>query len=80
MLLLYRHKLSASRCDLSRQSEHALPLETLPQRDPLRAQVWEALDVSEVLFLCEKHRIDVVIIGGPIARLSNTSANLRERP
>jgi hypothetical protein len=24
--------------------------------------VWEALDVSEVLFLCEQHRVDVVII------------------
>jgi len=25
-------------------------------------QVWEGLDVSEVLFLCEQHRVDVVII------------------
>lgn len=25
-------------------------------------QVWEALDISEVLFLCEQHSIDAVII------------------
>jgi AmiR/NasT family two-component response regulator len=25
-------------------------------------EVWEALDVSEVLFLCEQHRVDAVVI------------------
>jgi AmiR/NasT family two-component response regulator len=30
-------------------------------------QVWEALDVSEVLFLCEQHRVDAVIIAAQVA-------------
>jgi hypothetical protein len=29
-------------------------------------QVWEALDVSEVLFLCKQHRIEVVIIAAEV--------------
>jgi hypothetical protein len=29
-------------------------------------QVWEALDVSEVLFLCEQHRVDAVIIAADV--------------
>jgi AmiR/NasT family two-component response regulator len=29
-------------------------------------QVWEALDVSEVLFLCEQHRVDAVIIAAEV--------------
>jgi hypothetical protein len=29
-------------------------------------QVWEALDVSEVLFLCEQHRLDAVIIAAEV--------------
>ena len=29
-------------------------------------QVWEALDVSEVLSLCEQHRVDAIIIAAEI--------------
>ena len=29
-------------------------------------QVWEALDVSEVLFLCEQHHVDAVIIAAEV--------------
>jgi AmiR/NasT family two-component response regulator len=29
-------------------------------------RVWEALDVSEVLFLCEQHRVDAVIIAAEV--------------
>lgn len=29
-------------------------------------QIWEALAVSEVLYLCEQHAIDVVIITGDV--------------
>jgi hypothetical protein len=29
-------------------------------------QVWEALEVSEVLFLCEQHRVDAVIIAAEV--------------
>jgi len=29
-------------------------------------QVWEALDVSEVLFLCEQHHVDAVIIAAGV--------------
>jgi len=29
-------------------------------------QVWEALDVSEVLFLSEQHRVDAVIIAAEV--------------
>jgi hypothetical protein len=28
--------------------------------------VWEAFDVSEVLFLCEQHQVDVVIIAADV--------------
>jgi len=31
-------------------------------------QVWEALEVSEVLFLCEQHSIDAVIIAAEVKR------------
>lgn len=29
-------------------------------------QVWEALDVREVLFLCEQHRVDAVVIAAEV--------------
>jgi predicted GTPase len=29
-------------------------------------EVWEALDISEVLFLCEQHRVDAVIIAADV--------------
>ena len=29
-------------------------------------QVWEALDISEVLFLCEQHPVDVVVIAAEV--------------
>jgi hypothetical protein len=43
-------------------------------------QVWEALDVSEVLFLGEQHRVDVVIataqVVNPLSRRIRRPANL----
>jgi len=30
--------------------------------------VWEALDISEVLFLCDQHKVDVVIVAAEVER------------
>jgi len=40
-------------------------------------QVWEALDVSDVLFLCEQHSIDVVIIAAEVEDAEMIEKGLR---
>jgi hypothetical protein len=42
-------------------------------------QVWEALDVSEVLFLGEQHRVDAVIIAAEWRAAKLSSSNCAER-
>jgi len=41
-------------------------------------QVFEALDVSEVLHLCEHHKIDAVLIGADIDEPDVIEVQLRE--
>jgi hypothetical protein len=40
-------------------------------------RVWEALDISEVLFLCEQHQIDAVVIGADVEDPDVIEAQLR---
>jgi hypothetical protein len=41
-------------------------------------KVWEALEVSEVLFLCEHHKIDVVVIAPEVEDKELVEAQLRQ--
>ena len=42
-------------------------------------QVWEALDVNQVLFLCEQHRVDAIVIAAEIESGELIEKQLRER-
>jgi hypothetical protein len=40
-------------------------------------RVWEALDISEVLFLCEQHKIDAVVIAPEVEDQDMMEAQVR---
>lgn len=69
--------LSRSTCRLSSQVgriacgrhcyfECCLALETRSELELFGHKVWKALDVSEVLFLCEQHHVDAVVIAAEV--------------